>query len=80
MGCYVAKILAWTPMPMKPERHVWACANTIIMQHGEDAWFHTSLRADALLEAGDFDGHNMYKAILARIEELQRMEPIGSVQ
>ena len=54
---------------MTPERHVWACAKTLITQHGEDAWFHASLRADALLEAGDLDGHNMFKVILARIEE-----------
>jgi hypothetical protein len=65
---------------MTPERHVWACANTIIMQHGEDAWFHASLRADALFEAGDLDGHKMFKAILARIEELQRMQPTGLLQ
>ena len=65
---------------MTPERHIWACANTLISQHGEDAWFHTLLRADALFEAGDLDGHNMFKAILLRIEELQRMEPKGSIQ
>lgn len=65
---------------MTPERHIWACANTLITQHGEDAWFHASLRADALAEEGDLDGYNMFKAILARIDELQRMEPIGSVQ
>lgn len=65
---------------MTPARHIWACAITLISQHGEDAWFQTSLRADALLEAGDLDGHNMFKAILLRIEELQRMEPIWSVQ
>lgn len=65
---------------MTPERHVWACAKTLITRHGENAWFHASLRADELFEAGDLDGHNMFKAILARIEELQRMEPIGSIQ
>lgn len=52
----------------------------IITQHGEDAWFHASLRADALFEVGDLDGHNMFKAILPRIEKLQRMEPIDSIQ
>ena len=65
---------------MTPERHVWACANTLITQHGEDAWFYASLRADELFEAGDLDGHNMFKAILALIEQLQRMEPVGSIQ
>jgi hypothetical protein len=80
MGCKVAKILARSSLPMTPERHVWACANTLIAQHGEDAWFHASLRADELLEAGDLDGHNMFNAILLRIEELQRMQPTGLVQ
>jgi hypothetical protein len=76
----MAKILARSSLPMTPERHIWACANTLITQHGEDAWFRASLRADVLLEAGDFDGQNMFKAILLRIEALQRMKPIGSVQ
>jgi hypothetical protein len=65
---------------MTPERHIWACANSLIQQHGEDAWFHASLRADELSEAGDLDGHNMFKAILARIEELQRMQSVGLMQ
>lgn len=65
---------------MTPERHIWACANTIITQHGEDAWFHASVRADQLLESGDLDGHNRFKAILARIEQLQQMLPSGSIQ
>lgn len=76
----MAKILAWTPVLMAPERHVWACANTLITQHGEDAWFHASIRADQLLESGDLDGHNMFKAILERIEQLQQMLPSGSIQ
>ena len=64
---------------MTPERHIWACANTLITQYGEDAWFQASLRADALFEAGNLDGHNMFKAILARIDELQRMAPIDPI-
>ncbi len=65
---------------MTPERHIWACANTLLQQHGNDAWFHASQRADALLEAGDLDGHAMFKAILERIEALEQMKPAGSVQ
>jgi hypothetical protein len=65
---------------MTPERHIWACANTLLQQHGNDAWFHASQRADSLLEAGDFDGYAMFKAILARIEMLEQMTPTGSVQ
>ena len=76
----VAKILAWTSLLMTPERHVWACAHTLIQQYGEDAWFHASVRADDLLAKGDLDGHKMFKAILARIQELQQMEAVGSLQ
>ncbi len=65
---------------MTPERHIWACANTLISQHVEDAWFHASIRADQLLESGDLDGHMMFKAILARIEQLQQKLPSGSSQ
>lgn len=65
---------------MTPERHVWACANILIQQHGEDAWFHASLRADELLAVGDLDGHAMFKAILARIESLEQMQPTGTIQ
>lgn len=65
---------------MTPERHIWACANTLITQHGEDAWFHASVRADQLLESGDPDGHKMFKAILVCMEQLQQMLPNGSIQ
>lgn len=65
---------------MTPERHIRSCANMLIQQHGDDAWFHASIRADELLAVGDLDGHNRLKAILARVEELQRMAPVGLVQ
>ena len=65
---------------MTPNRHTWACANTLMKQHGADAWFHASLRADELLAAGDLDGHAIFKAILSRIEELEQMASTGSIQ
>jgi endonuclease III-like uncharacterized protein len=65
---------------MTPKRHGWACANTLIEQYGEDAWYHASLRADELLVVGDLGGHAMFKAVLARIENLQQMQPIGTIQ
>lgn len=67
-------------MPLTQQRQIWACANTLIEQYGEPAWFQASLRADELLAASDLDGHMMFMAILARIEELQRMDPACSVQ
>ena len=58
-------------MPLTHERHLWACANTLIAEHGTSAWQFASMRADALLAAGDLDGHQAFKIILAHIETLQ---------
>ena len=63
---------------MIDECDVGAGASILIEKHREDAWFHASLRADRYSEAGDFDGYTLFKAILARIEELERMKPPGS--
>lgn len=65
---------------MTPERHIWACANNLLQQHGPDAWFHASQRADALLVAGDLDGNAMFRAILKRIADLENLTPSGRVQ
>ena len=75
----MGQILAWSYMPMTPEQQICACANTLIEQHGNEAWYHAAIRADALLAEGNLDGHAMYKAILARIADLLGMEPVGSV-
>jgi len=46
-------------MSMTPERHIWSCANTLIQQHGDDAWIHDSMRAErshfAQNTYGEFD-------------------------
>lgn len=65
---------------MTPERHIWACASTLLEQHGPDAWFHASQRADALLLEGDLDGNAMFRSILTRITDLENMQPSGQVQ
>lgn len=66
-------------MSITLESHIWACANTLLQQHGNNAWFVAALRADALLEAGDHEGHAMFKAVLTRIETLEQLDPAGSV-
>lgn len=58
-------------MPLTQERHLWACANSLITQHGDAAWLFASMRADALLEQGDFEGCKTFKIILGYIETLQ---------
>ena len=65
---------------LSPERHIWACANTLLLQHGNNAWFHAATRADELLVAGDLEGHRTYLAILARIKQLEAFEPTTSLQ
>lgn len=65
---------------MTPERHIWACANNLLVQHGKNAWFYASQRADQLLLEGDMDGNAMFRAILKRIVALENMMPSGMVQ
>lgn len=50
---------------------LWACANKLIEQHGEDAAIHAALRADALFDEGELDGAATWRAIVRRINQLQ---------
>ena len=59
---------------MVPEFDAYAAATAIIRQYGEKARLHATKRADALLKAGDSNGHAV-KQILRAIEELQRAGP-----
>lgn len=65
---------------MIEDREVWACANQIMHQYGDAAWFHAAQRADDLLSAGDDEGHRTWLRILARIKALDDLEPRGAVQ
>lgn len=67
----MAEILAAAQMSLTQERHLWACANTLIAEHGETAGLFASMRADALLAEGDLDGHRTFMTILKHIETLQ---------
>lgn len=58
-------------MPLTQERHLWACANTLIAEYGDTAWLIASMRADTLLADGDLDGHQTFMTILKHIETLQ---------
>ncbi|WP_282608441.1 hypothetical protein [Pelagibius sp. Alg239-R121] len=60
---------------MTDEREIWQCANEIVKQYGEDALLEAAKRADAMLEAGDFDGQAVWKRILRAAEELLRQAP-----
>ncbi len=50
-------------------------ANILVKQHGEDAAIKAAMRADAMLEKGDLDGHAVWRRILRAVEELQGKLP-----
>ena len=62
---------------MIDDREIWACANLLVRQHGDNAWFVVARRADELLAQGEMDGHRTFLRILARIEALESSNPGG---
>ena len=57
---------------MIPDLDIYRSAQALVKQHGKDAPVHAAMRADAMLEKGDLDGHAVWKRILRAVEELQR--------
>ncbi len=55
---------------MTSDIDIYASANELIKQHGDDAPIHAAMRADELLEAGDLDGLAVWKRILKAVDEL----------
>lgn len=64
---------------MIEDREIWACANLLLKQHGDDAWFVAAQRADELLAQGEMDGHRTFVRVLNRIRALEAMNPAGQV-
>lgn len=61
-------------MTVLSDWELWACARQQIAQHGPNAaMIAASMRADALLEAGDMAGHKTWLSILERIEQLSEV-------
>ncbi len=60
---------------MTPDLDVFRSANILVRQHGQDASIEAAMRADAMLEAGDLDGHAAWKQVLRAAGELQRTKP-----
>ena len=59
---------------MLSECELWACAHHYVKKHDADAPIIAAIRADELLDAGDFDGVRNYHAIIRRINKL--LEPV----
>jgi hypothetical protein len=55
-----------------PDWELWACAHTVVRQHGEKALLHVAERIGALALAGDEKGVATWKAIAQRIDRLSR--------
>jgi hypothetical protein len=51
---------------------IWGAAMLLIDESGEDALVRAVRRVDALLEAGDIDGAEIWRRVAAAIEELRR--------
>ena len=60
---------------MIPDLDIYRSAQALVKQHGKDAPVHAAMRADAMLEKGDLDGHAVWKRILRAVEELQETAP-----
>lgn len=55
---------------MASERELWACANRVVMQHGDGAPMFVAERIGALALAGDWEGVAVWKAIAAKMMSL----------
>jgi hypothetical protein len=57
---------------------LWACANQLRKQHGNDALEVAAKRLDAMLEADDREGYWVWCQILTRISKLGPVVPEGT--
>ena len=60
---------------MIPDIDIWRSAHVLVKRYGQDAPLEAAQRADAMLEAGDMDGHAVWLRIVKAVEELLRGEP-----
>lgn len=56
---------------MIDDRELWACANEVLRQHGDQSAHFVAERLGDLALKGDMDGIATWKAIAWRIDELQ---------
>ena len=61
------------------DREIWACADLLLKQLGDHAWFVASQRADELLAVGEMEGHRTFVRILNRIKHLEALVPADAL-
>jgi len=57
---------------MIDDRELWACANTVLLQHGDNAPAFVAERIGTLALAGDVEGVEAWKLIAHRLDQLMR--------
>jgi len=62
------------PRPFLLQIDIYRSAVLLIRRYGEDAAFEAAARADGLLDEGDLDGQQVWKAIVRVIKDTQRGE------
>ena len=57
-------------MPMISDLDIYRSTNVLIREHGEEAPIEAAMRADTMLERGDFDGCAVWRRIVKATETL----------
>ena len=65
---------------MTSDLDTYRSAQVLVKRHGQDAPIEASMRADAMLEAGDLDGYAVWRRIMRAVGELRREKPGPGMQ
>ena len=52
----------------------WRAAEQMPKLYGADAAIHPAMRADNLMDQGDIEGFDMWKRVVAALNELERVK------
>jgi hypothetical protein len=52
---------------------IWRAAEQMRKLYGDDAAIHAAMRADKLMDQGDIEGFDMWKRVVAALNELDRV-------
>jgi hypothetical protein len=53
---------------------IWRAAEQMRKLYGADAAIHAAMRADKLMDQGDIEGFEMWKRVVAALNELDRVK------
>jgi hypothetical protein len=57
------------------EIDIWRAAEQMRRLYGSDAAIHAAMRADKLMDQGNVEGFNMWKRVVAALNELDQPVP-----